>query len=130
MKLNVVNETTSSVTGCALSRYSPDYGVSVTLYGSGASQGSAATDAQAQCSSANWTSAFCQGASMSCHTESAATYSCTWSKYSSTSGSTISFYGTGVGETAARADAIDSCLRSGAWQGWFCSSGSFSCVRG
>jgi hypothetical protein len=61
--------------------------------------------------------------------EDAVPYSCTFAKYSSQHSSTIHFYGSGLGPTAAKGDAVDACLRSGQWQGWFCTSGILSCTR-
>lgn len=123
------SNTTSLVYGCTISRYSSDKSVTAILYGSSSARGTALDDAQSQCSRADWASWFCTGSTESCVSEDAVAYSCTFSKYSSQYSSTIHFHGSGLGPTAAKADAVDACLASGQWQGWFCSSGSLSCTR-
>lgn len=120
-------QATPQVYGCTLSRYSTDYSVSTQMYGSDATRGGALNDAMTQCAAANWTSTFCSSASESCALENQVSYSCTFSKYASSQGSTIRFYGAGLGETAAKAATVDACLRSGQWKGWFCTSGSITC---
>ncbi len=116
------------VYGCTLSKWSNDNSVTAQMYGSDSSRGVALSDAAIQCAAANWTSAFCGAATDSCVQERAVPTSCTFSKWSSSSSTTIRFYGSGLGATAAKAAAVDACLRSGAWRGWFCTSGSLSCT--
>lgn len=118
---------TPTVIGCELRRWSNDYSVSAVMYGSGSTESAAFSQASRQCTNAAWTASFCGGASDYCANESAVPYRCEFSRYSSTQARTIRFTGFGTGISAAKADAVNRCIASGDWKGWFCTSGSLSC---
>jgi len=114
--------------GCALERFSEDFGVTVVLYGAADGQGAASSAALQQCRDAKWTESFCSGGTLRCSSEPKTLHTCTWSKFASSAGRTIYYYGDGQSLTQAKQAAINQCLGSGAWRGWFCSSGSLSCT--
>lgn len=115
--------------GCTVRRWSNDHSVTMETYGTGSTRAVAVAEAQSQCSSASWTGAFCSGAADYCALEPLVPHTCTFSKYSSGENRTIRFVGSGNSQTDAKNDALRRCLANGAWRGWFCSSGSMSCVR-
>lgn len=119
--------TTQYVYGCNLSRYSNDYAETMNYYGAASTEATARNEALDQCRAANFTEWFCTGASIGCQKEPLAPYSCTWSNYSNDFGQTIYYYGSGSSQTAAKAAAVQACLDSGKWQGWFCGAGAVSC---
>jgi hypothetical protein len=120
---------TQQTMGCTVRRWSNEHSVTMETYGTGNTRAVAIGDAQSQCSSASWTSTFCSGAADYCALEPLVPYTCTFSKYSSRESRTIRFVGSGSSQTDAKNDAVRRCLASGAWRGWFCTSGSMSCAR-
>jgi hypothetical protein len=118
----------AQLTGCRLSKYSTEFSVTMETYGSANSRSEALTDAQSQCVSGTWAGWFCSSASESCGSEPAVSTTCTFSKYSADASTTVRFSGRGRGATAAKRAAVNACIASGRWRGWFCTSGTLSCA--